>query len=105
MINDHNRKFQAGEVFSQLRLNQFSDLTVEEFKKTYLSEYPSTGDFTCTGPTYNKTTTFNETFYVEKGKIYSNFRDVDSSGYTRPMHFWVCVCHNSIGGGIHVQNN
>lgn len=68
LIKEHNQKYDQGEVFSQLRLNHFSDLTVEEFKKSYLSEHEAKADFACTAPAHPKKTSFNDTFYVDESK-------------------------------------
>ena len=52
LINQHNQKYETGEVFSQLHLNHFSDLTVQEFRRGYLSEHEPKGDFACTAPAH-----------------------------------------------------
>lgn len=35
-INDHNERYEQGEESYNMKVNQFSDLTTEEFKKIYL---------------------------------------------------------------------
>lgn len=37
MINEHNEKFEKGEESWNMKMNEFGDLTNDEFKKMYLS--------------------------------------------------------------------
>lgn len=52
-----------------MRLNQFSDLTIEEFTKTYLTESPAQSNaYQCTGPQYPKKDSFDKNFTTESSK-------------------------------------
>ena len=105
MVAEHNAKYQVGEVLSTLRLNQFSDLTAQEFRSTYLSDHVPTDDFTCKGPQYPKKTTFNDSFMTNQSIFSLILRHAYRRRITRPMRFRICIRYISRCWWIDVQDS
>lgn len=78
-----------------MRLNQFSDLTVEEFRKTYLAEsIAQPNAFQCTGPQYPKKDSFDKNFTTESSKFHRYQRNARLRRWrTRSMQVWLRLCH------------
>jgi hypothetical protein len=61
-----------------LRLNQFSDLSNEEFSDKYLSkDISSLGDFTCSGPQAPHKDAFNETYNIDSSNYLFNLEIIN----------------------------
>lgn len=48
MVDEHNKKFEKGEVSWNMKINQFGDLNDDEFKTKYLSYKTPKLEFTST---------------------------------------------------------